>query len=394
MLILWLYRRILGYVRFTANGGFSERFLNLCARGGITVFGARRTSDGLCACCMARDYKKLRPAKRKTGVKLRVCGRCGLPFFTRRYRGRIGFAAGFLLCSALVWFLSLHIWSIEIHGNTRVSSNEITGVLRELGFEEGVISSKVDVATLRQQFLLKMPQLSWAAVNIEGCRAVVDVREALSPPDSEGETIPMNIKAARDGRIISMDVLNGTAAAYPGDAVIKGDLLISGSIQYKTGQTGYVHAKGTVTAETERSFTVAKSYVQQVTTRTGKTHTRRVFTFLNLKIPLYLGSIKVPVEREIAEHSVVIGGVNLPVNLTTAIFYETQTQAVTFDEVAVTAQAREEISEWEEYELDGAEVVSREEIVESTEKGVKITIKTICRENIAVEELILTNGGV
>ena len=50
MLILRLFRYLLGYVRFAAWGGFPERFINLCEHNRILLWDVR-SRDGVITAC-------------------------------------------------------------------------------------------------------------------------------------------------------------------------------------------------------------------------------------------------------------------------------------------------------------------------------------------------------
>lgn len=51
----------------------------------------------------------------------------------------------------------------------------------------------------------------------------------------EDGAFPSNIKAARDGRVLKIEVTGGQAMVQAGDAVTRDTLLISGVVESKTG---------------------------------------------------------------------------------------------------------------------------------------------------------------
>ncbi|MBQ5823718.1 MAG: sporulation protein YqfD [Clostridia bacterium] len=54
----FIYRLLCGYVSFTAQGGFTERFLNLCGRNRIYLWNLRLNKNNITACTSAKHYKK------------------------------------------------------------------------------------------------------------------------------------------------------------------------------------------------------------------------------------------------------------------------------------------------------------------------------------------------
>lgn len=388
MFFIILLRFILGYVSFDADGPFPERFINLCSYGGIKLWGISRREGGISACIRAGDYRRLRGVSRRTLSRTHVTSRHGLPFIMRRFKARPGLWAGAAAAAALLYCLSLFVWNIHIEGNVSTDTAEIQAVLESIGLTEGVRRTEVDTEKLRHELLLSMPELSWAAVNIEGTAATVDVSEA-EPADKVKDDSPCNIMAASDGRIISVDVYRGTANVKEGDAVVKGDLLISGVVDHLNGMVSFMHASGRVVAETEHELSVRVDFAETRAVRNGRVKTRRVLTLFGVEIPLYLGSVKGDCELELSRSRLAIDGVNMPVIINTGRFYFTDRQEVTMSREEALGKAREEISAMEISMLGGAEIVEKNEIVQYDENGVIFSAKYLCREDISIEESIL-----
>lgn len=60
MSIIRFLRFIFGYVEFCAEGGFPERFINLCSVYHVRLWDVKRVKDKLYAKTMLRDYKNIR----------------------------------------------------------------------------------------------------------------------------------------------------------------------------------------------------------------------------------------------------------------------------------------------------------------------------------------------
>lgn len=185
-----------------------------------------------------KSYKKFRPYARKAGVRLRVRERRGLPFLLRRYRKRIGIALGVAVFFGILWGLSLFVWSVEVTGNTSVSTDYILNNLSSLGFHQGTLKSEFDVVDLQRRCLVEMPELSWIAINIRGSNAVVEVAaERDLPPEIIPSDRPCNIKASASGQILELEVYDGKAMVLRGEGVTEGQLLVSGSLRTSRAKT-------------------------------------------------------------------------------------------------------------------------------------------------------------
>ena len=390
MFIIRLLRFLLGYVKFEATGVFCERFINLCSYGGIKIWAIIKREDKITAYILARDYKKLRRISRKTSMHPRIVRRYGLPFVLRKFRARSGLFAGAAVAAVLTYTLSLSVWNIQIEGNTTVETAEIQSALKNLGLTEGIRRSDVNTEKIRHELLLSMPELSWAAINLRGTSAVIEVSET-EPTDTNKDDSPCNIIAKTDGRVVGVDVYRGISNIKEGDAVVKGDLLISGVVDHLNGTASFLHASGSVIAETESEISVRVDYNQLKKVRNGKIKTKRVLTFLGMEIPLYLGTEKEEYELELSSWTMNIGGVNMPVKINTGKFYFVDNVNVILSEEEALEQAQQQAAEIEKSKYQNAEVLKKEEFVQYDEKGLILTVKYLCRENIGIEESILIN---
>lgn len=388
MLLLRFLHFLLGYVRFKAWGDFPERLLNLCASRGVPVWGIVRRKGRIEGMVYARDYKKMRKIRARSGARLRILEKRGLPFILRRYKNRLGLVVGFVLFFLILRVMSGFIWTVDVAGNERVEEGRILAALERVGIEEGTPIASIDPANVRQRLMLELPDLAWAAVNIEGTKATVDVKETRQVPDKIDESLPCNLKAGRDGRIVGHQVTDGRMTVQIGDAVVAGDLLVSGVVEYADGATGFKHAAGQVFAETQHTIQYTARYDQRETYRTGKMRKRQALKLFGLEIPLYLGSVRGSYEKEVETHQLSFGSATLPISIVSASFYETAELDYTLDEAGALEFARQRVSELELEQLGGAEILSREEQVEATEEGVALTVQYVCKENIAVEEIL------
>ena len=389
MFLLTLTRLCSGYVKCSLFGGFPERFFNLCAQHNRAVWNMTQTGDGYEVYLLAKDYKRLRAAARTSGVRMRVMEKHGLPFFIRRYRFRPGMAVGLGMFIGIICFLSLFVWNIEVTGNTTIATEDILAAMENSGIRPGVRISSIDANNAPQQIILNMPEISWMSLNIQGTNLIAEVSERKYAPERVDQNNPCDLVALRDGRIVDMQVLVGEAAVQEGDAVVAGDLLVRGTLEYSNGTTVTKHAAAEITAETVRSLTVKIPRTQTVMQRTGKVIRRSALEFFHLDIPLFLGSVRGSYDKEVQTHTLSFGGVPLPIRYRQGQFYETVAQEVTYTTDEMAEQAREKITSMADSVLQNARILSSEEHITEQEDGLTMTIQYRCEEDIVQEQEIL-----
>ena len=87
-----------GFVRIRVSGLSVERFMNLCGHRNILLWDVVRKEEYWEMCISIKAFRSLRPIVRKTGTKVVITERCGLPFFIHKMGVRKIFVAGLILC--------------------------------------------------------------------------------------------------------------------------------------------------------------------------------------------------------------------------------------------------------------------------------------------------------
>ena len=388
MFLIHFLRWFFGYVKFEGSGEFPERFLNLTAQNAVGVWGSKRTKTGISAYMRVSDYKEIRAIARKTKMHLKIKSRHGLPFKIHLYQNRPGLVVGAVFALLLMHVLSLNIWNITITGYEYLEPAEIYEALELAGLRQGMRVNEVDPDVMRQDLLLSLPELSWAAININGTHARVDVREVERLPETLDES-PGNVVASHRGIITSVNTMRGVSQVRVGDAVLEGDLLISGIVEHLNGDVTFLRADGRVTAEVIREISISQPLSFSEDVRTGRVSSRRVINFFGINFPLYLGSFNRPHEMTMRTNQLTLDGVELPLGVATGRFYETRTIHHELNQEQAIEKIRERAVEVKAYELLDAKILETNEEVVLQENEVTIHFTLKVQQNIEVFEDIL-----
>ena len=273
------YRWVGGYMEMQMTGYSPERFLNLCSARGIEIWDLWHAGEGYGFFMRLKDFRRIRPLARKSGVRLKIRQRMGLPFFLRKNRNRVGFTGGMCLFFVILYSLSLFIWDIQIQGNRRYTYETVTDFLQDREITWGMLKSQLDCQALESALRDYFPEITWAAARISGTRLLISVKEneALSQIPEKQE-MPCDVVASKDGIISSIVVRQGIAQVKAGDTVKEGQVLISGEIPIydDSGQVAavrYVPADGDVTAVTRYDFSEQFPRIHTVQWETGRRKT-------------------------------------------------------------------------------------------------------------------------
>jgi len=264
LFIIRLFHFIFGYVIFRAEGGFPERFINLCTGAEIPFWDLSGKNGVLCGKTSIKGYKAMRHPARKSGMKLRVARRVGVPFFNHRYRRRAGLLVGLLVFVVFIAVMSSMIWTVTVVGSYDVPEETILGVFGDLGVRPGTRAKNIDALEIERAALEQLPGLTWLALNIDGSSATIEVRERLKTAESIDLTTPHHIVAAKDGVITVLEAYEGSPVSQVGSAVAKGDMLVSGITENADGSVVFRHASGYVVAQVNEIVTASAERVKTV----------------------------------------------------------------------------------------------------------------------------------
>ena len=390
-MLLFIYRYIFGILYIRVKSEHPEKILNLCAENGIGIWRVVYKGDKLYFKIGISSFKKLRILKRKVRGKLHITSKKGLPFLIARNKNRYGIPVGIILFVLILNFLSGAVWNINISGNSKVSSEKIVQTLESIGIKEGKRIKNIDVREKRNELLLAMPELSWAALNLEGSKLTVDVKEARQF-DEKDET-PSNIKSSSDGIIKSVEVISGTAAVKVGQAVSHGDLLISGMMEYSNGVTKVVRARGNITAEVCETLSVSQDLKINDYKETGVIKKRKVLEVFGIKIPLYSGKINGSF-NEVAPGDIrIYDKPYLPLRIFQKEFKLTEKTDIVLNDKQAEKMAFEKMSEMQKKFLNGGKIISSDDEIVRAKNKILLKRQIKCLKNINFEEKIILDSG-
>ncbi len=384
-MILRLYRILEGFLRVCFQGENKEKIISLCASNGITLWNTRLKGEEIESSISVRDFRLLKNLKPK-GVRVHILKKRGIPFIVNRYKHRYGIAVGVLTFFLIIQMLSSYIWIIDIKGNHKVSEEKIVNALGNIGITEGINKNKIYPKAEREKLLLELEDIAWAAINIEGSRLTVNVTEVKDKPKEKSYT---NLKSGFDGTIERLDIVSGTSLVKVGQAVKKGDLLVSGIIESEDG-TRFVNSKGTVTAKIEREIKLTENYIQQKLIPTGEIRRKYVVKLLGFKIPLYLGKEMGEFNAVKSEKSLKIFGNKLPIKLYKKKFSFHKKQNVNYSYENLCNRLEKSFNQ-EVKELESFKIIEKEFVRNG--EGVTLSAVLEIRQNIEYEDILLINTG-
>ena len=351
-----------GEVSCRYEGPFPERALNLCASHGILFWGVEHPGATTLRFHVSRqDARRLQQLGEELEGKL-TCGRGrGVPFLWGRMKSRTALWAAGIVSLMLLGVSSLFIWEVQVEGNETISTEQVLQALEQEGVGFGTFAYSFNQTELRNRMMLRLPQLSYLAVNVQGCIAHVQVRERVNPPEMIASRQPSNLVARRDGLVTTVEALDGVAAVLPGTTVQQGQLLISGVAPSARSGVRLLHGMGRVTARTWYDLAVLLPLTAQKKCYTGEVQHRHTLILGQKRIKLYENSSITPVncDKLFSTHRLTLLGLALPFVWETETLRRYTVEEVSVEEDALQRQGEAQLSALLQQQIHGTVTTTR-----------------------------------
>lgn len=392
MLILRAIRKVPSCVDFRAEGVFCEKLLTEAMKNGLGISFPRKSGYTMRGTVQAAEYRSLCKIARRLGLKMRIEKKHGIYFTLKRHRDKIGFAAGAIFAAAVVLFLNLFVWEINISGNKAVSSEEIMATLANSGLKTGTLRTAHDARKIEWNIMNDNKEIAWATVNIQGCCVNVVVSETRREAEMKyDDDKPVNIIAAKYGVIRKMDVFDGQGVVKVGDAVMKGDLLVSATFEDRHGKLTLKHSRARVMAETDYEITAEFPLEQVIETTGGVKKSVKRIEIMGLSIPLgsSRGCEELPAKKK--EKELYFLWIRLPVKEIRTKYYAVKRNTITYTAEQAKGGAFQLLEQKEAEEMSNMEIISRKTEEKIANGKYIIRASYDCIMDIAEEQDILSD---
>lgn len=230
--MIGFFRFLRGYLRIKVCGYSPERFMNLCCNHDILLWNIEKCGqEGYMMNISLSGYFQIRPFVKKTGTKVAVLEKYGLPFFIPKLKLHSFFLIGIIGTFLFLFWTSGYVWRIDIEGNQKITSAEFWEFMEEQELQIGTAKRKISVEELEKAIRNEFPVVTWTSVQMEGTRLWIQIKENDKIMKvEERETGESHLIAPKDGIVTSIITRNGIPMVKAGDQVKKGDILVSGQV--------------------------------------------------------------------------------------------------------------------------------------------------------------------
>lgn len=285
-----------GYVICISHQGAWERFMNMCRHHRINLWKIQREEE-VCFSLAAKDFKKIQPLVRKTGICPHIKQKKGFPFFLWQMKTNWTFYSGFLLFLVLLSVLSSFVWEIQFRGQCTYTKETLLKTVNSMQIHRGMKRSRLVCDDIEKNIREIYPDISWVSAEEKGSLLVISIREAEKKIEREKGGRPCHLVADYDGVVKKISVNRGIALVKPGQRVKKGQVLISGILPI-TGDDDTVVEKIPVVAKGKVEIFVEQDITKEISVETQeKKYTGRILKKYEYQLGNQSICIKNPIKR-------------------------------------------------------------------------------------------------
>ena len=289
-----LLKYLKGYLRIKVWGFSPERFMNLCSNKGILLWDIVRDGEVYYMCINLNGFWALKSIVKKTGTRVAILERYGLPFFLPKLLKRKVFIAGLILAVFFWVWSSRYVWNIELNGNYQITQDVFDSFLKERNIVIGMNKDELDIQELEKEIRRQFPQVTWASAKLSGTKLLIDIKENDAPiiTEIQENTEGMDLVSEYSGVVVSMIVRSGVPQVSIGDTVEAGTILVEGKVPIYNDDTTireyhYVDADADIVLEYTINFQdqLSFDYVKKVYTGREKKNYYLRFGGRQIRLP-------------------------------------------------------------------------------------------------------------
>lgn len=347
-------------VIFTAKGADIEGFLSWCVKNNIEINDPVKRNYRMDAKTSSRNYKKLRNPARRYGIRLKILKKQGIYYFGKRYIRKAGFLFGIIFAVLFCMVMNKFIWVIDVKGNSSISNDEIIISAEKMGLKTGTFAKHHKVQDIEWYILNEIEGLADVQINIQGSIANISVSEREEEPIMKpDDDMPVNIVASTYGIIRKTEVFDGQGKVEPGDAVMKGELLVSAVYEDRHNKLTLKHARANIIAETDY-HTVIEFPLEKIIYKKDKI-AKKTYKINIFGYDLCIGNDERYKDyyKEVIFKDFNFLGIELPIRLIITRFFDVKAYSITYNFEEAKENAYLLLNKHEENEMDDMEIISR-----------------------------------
>ena len=245
---------------------------------GVSVLEIKKLEDCILVKTYLEDYKKIK--KYLITYKVTIFSNTGIEKIKEYGKKYWVFILANFIGIIILFFVNNIIFKIDIKSNNENIKNLLVIELEKHGLKTMSLKKKHrDIEIIVKNILNdNKEKIKWLEIKYDGLIMVVNVTETISEEINQ-EYPNCNIIASKDAKISSLNIYRGIPLKEINDYVLKGDIILSGSIIHNEEVKNTVCASGEIYGEVWYKVKIEVPYEEVIKEYTGKNRYNFNFKF-------------------------------------------------------------------------------------------------------------------
>lgn len=365
------------------------RLISSLIHNNISIKEMTDSNDAISGSVDITKLKRLKTLCEKHNVQLEIVSEKGIAIESRRYYKHYGILAGIVVAIVIMAYLSNIVLHIRIIGADYDTRQDVQAILDDFDIDIGTSMSDIDFYRLETALTKDTKSIAWAGIRRNGSELVINISPAKQIPDITQKRYPASIVSTRDAIITNFQIYCGSIDFMIGDAVAKGQILISGEYQDKDGNLLYRYSQASITGKFTDTQTFFEAYEDTHKIVYKNVESQRLFRFFDTDISLFSDKMT----GRYIEHSSVsywqFLGLQLPIGITNKTYDKYEYETTVRSEQEVKSALEKDIENYEANFLSEYEILHKDIKYTSSDMGITATVTYIAEGEIGETKIII-----
>lgn len=268
------------YCKFEVKVLRTEKFVNELSHDFLIKDIERKEGNILSFKTEPGCERKLKKYLKKKDIEILLVDKKGAYYGFLNIIKSWGLIAGIVLGLVFFFVQTMFIKQVEVWSDGQVSEQEVVKLVKPYTINK--LKSSIDTKDLEVKIYDEFEDLSFVSVAVVGQTVVVNVKKEVKPSEMEDEFTA--IKAKEDGRITSIELVQGTLCVKVGDIVRRGDDLVLPYVINAQGEEQKIIPKARIMADVWITSEVMHNSYSKENFRTGNKVTKNEVLLCGIKI--------------------------------------------------------------------------------------------------------------
>ncbi len=316
----------------------------------------------------------------------------GINVKLRIHKKHFGLLIGIVIIIAFLSVISNHVLQVKIVGADAQTREAINAVLDDMDIGFGTFIPGISFYELETALTLETDCIAWAGVRSHGSTLIINVSQIKETPEMEQKRMPANIISTQNAVVTDVQVYSGKLNVMIGDAVAKGQILISGEYTDIDGEKRYKYTQADITGTFSHIANFKQDFVtiEKVISQTD--YDSKSLLLFDADIPLFSETYEGKyIENESTSYFSFLG-FELPIGIKHTSYDEYKYITITQTEDEARESIMADISRYENNFLSEYEIIDKNVTVKKDKNGFYAQVSYILSGEIGETQIILAKN--